>query len=160
MPVATDIAFARERVRDLWDELLPLMAAHLAERDTAGDLPPLDVDQVQYEVLDALGKHRAFTARADGELVGYASFVVSSHLHHRTDVRAVHDALYVKPDYRGGMGGAALIAYADRMLRAEGIGTVHQVAAAGSPLGRALECLGHRPYETTYVKRLLASPEG
>lgn len=160
MVVAADITFARERVRDLWDEVLPLMAAHLAERDAAGDLPPLDVDQVQYEVLDALGKHRVYTAREDGLLVGYASFVVHTHLHHRTDVRAVHDGLYVLPSHRGGMGGAALIAYADRMLRAEGIGTVHQVAAVGSALGRALECLGHLPYETTYIKRLHASPGG
>jgi hypothetical protein len=160
LPVATEISFARERVRDLWDELVPLMAAHLAEREDAGELPPLDIDRVQYEVLDALGKHRAFTARADGELVGYASFVVTTSLHHRTDLRAMHDALYLLPGHRSGLAGIQLIAFADRELRAEQVSTIHHVAPAGSPLGRALERMGNRPHEMIYVKRLHAGQGG
>jgi len=144
-----DIAFGCKRVRDLWDELLPLMARHHAER---GDLPPLDVDTVQYEVLDALQRIRVFTARAGGVLVGYASFVLAAHLHHRTQRRAVHDVVYVVPEHRS-MTSLQLLLYADRALRAEGVEEIVQVAPTDGAFGMVLERLGYRAAEITYLKR-------
>ena len=150
-----DIAFACERIRDLWDEVLPLMVAHHRERaETTPDLPPLEIDQVQYEVLDAMGRLRVYTARADGALAGYASFVLAQPLHHKGTATAVHDALFLLPAHRLGLTGLQLVSHADRELAAEGIARVLQVAPVGSGLGPALSRLGYHPLEITYTKRL------
>jgi len=150
-----EIAFGCERVRDLWDEILPLMVAHhseVAEREP--NLPPLNIDRIQYEVLDALGSLRVYTVRVDNELVGYASMIITKPLKACGTLTAVHDALYLKPEHRLGLTGLKLIAFADAELAAEGVVRVLQIAPVGTGLGKALERLGYAPLEITYTKRL------
>lgn len=155
MTATAAITFACERVRDLWDELLPLMVAHHEERrEATPSLPPLEVDLVQYEVLDATTNLRVYTARADGELVGYACYVLANHLHSRSERVAHHDGVFLAREHRAALAGVELVLHAERALRAEGVAIVYQAAAAGSPTGRMFERLGYVATETTYAKRL------
>ncbi len=147
--VATDAVFACERIRDLWTELVPLMAEHHGER---GDLAPLDIDFRRYEVLDAQGCLRCYTARVDGELIGYASFVVGTDTHHRSLLRAFHDALFVRPEHRPGGVALRLIRFTEDALAHDGVAEIAQKARG--PVGALLERLGYAAQETTYLKTL------
>lgn len=148
--MSADVMFAAERVRDLWGDLPRLAQAHHEER---GVPEPLDLDFMQYEVLDALQRIRCYTARIGGALVGYASYIVGGTMHHRTLKRATHEALYVMPEYRAGGTGARLLAYAERMLASEGIASV--TAQGNSEThARLYARLGYRADDTIYVKDL------
>ena len=153
MDVATEVTFQREGIADLWPELMPLLAAH--HQEGAGSLrdEPLDVDQETYDAVDGMGAYRAYTARADGRLVGYAGFFVRSHLHHRGLMFAAHDVLYVLPEHRGGLTGVQLIVHAGRALRAEGVRLVSHQALIGSDFARILERLGYTAESAVYLRR-------
>lgn len=153
MTVATEVTFQREGVADLWSELMPLLAAHQAEGAGALRDEPLDVDQDTYDAIDGMGAYRAFTARADGRLVGYAGFFVRGHLHHRTLVVATHDMLYVLPEHRAGLVGAQLITYSGRALRDEGVRLISHQALLGSDYGRILEHLGYHSESAIFVRQ-------
>jgi len=155
MPVATEVTFQREGVADLWPDLMPLLEAHYAELGPVSPFTdePLDVDQDTYDAIDAMGAYRAYTARADGKVVGYAGFFVRSHLHHRGLMVASHDVLYVLPEHRG-LASLQLIVHAGRSLRAEGVRLISHTALLGSDFARILEHLGYQSVEATFIRRI------
>lgn len=78
----------------------PLMRAHWEEVANWKDDVPLDVDLPRLAQLEAQGSARAWTARADGELMGYVVCLVGPHLHYRSTLHAWIDVVYVVPALR------------------------------------------------------------
>ena len=99
--MAEGATFQRERITDLWGELQPLAEAHLAETGNS-DLP-LKMSHEVYEAAQVAGCHRFYTARINGELVGYCSMILS-HCVHDGAAEAHEDGIYVVPFHRGFMG--------------------------------------------------------
>lgn len=148
------LTFQRERAIDLWEEMLPLLVAHKAEIAHYPDIV-LDPDIPAYEMLDAQGAVRVFTARIGGTLVGYAVFFVRHNLHYRQSLQAVQDVLFVTLAHRHGRVGLQLIQYAEARLQAEGVQVVLQHVKASTPATIELFLkLGYEPIDHILGKRL------
>lgn len=145
--------FARERVHDLWDEAAVLLAQGFAEFDPHPEIP-LDVNRRVYEELEDAGLLRVYTARANGELVGYAVFTLVFSIRRMTLLQAQQDLIHVDRAYRGRTT-AALLRYAEKALRADNVKLLyHSTPIKGSGLSRLLEILGYQQIAQVYEKVL------
>lgn len=145
--------FARESIRGLWPELWPLLFAHWEEIATWSDIP-MDPDREAYEAIEDAGLLRLYTARNAQGLVGYAAYVVRTHLHYRGSVQAVQDVVYLRPEYRQGRIGQKLLEAADADLASEGVQVVFQHVKLAHNFGPLLERLGYEHLENVYARRL------
>lgn len=110
--------YAQEYFAEIVGDLAGMPAANLAEADGA---VPLAIDEAAYRLLEDAGSLRVYTARKDGALAGYVSFIVAdTNLHHKGLKYASTDALYIAKTYRG-LTGTRLMLYAERELRQEGV---------------------------------------
>ena len=114
-----DICFRTEPLTDaLWDELMPLMAAHCAEVGPFRDLP-FNPNKPAYERMWRAGALAIFTVRDGERLIGYAAFFVSPSLHHFPAIFAQADVLYVAPDERYNFIGLGLMRWVEVTLRVD-----------------------------------------
>lgn len=144
--------FQREKLSpELFSEVLPLLSAHYREVAHYQDIE-FDPDMEGYEKLEKAEMLRIFTCRDEGELVGYAVYMVSRNLHYKNSKQAHQDILYVKPEKRGV--GHRLVRWADEQLRLEGVQVVAQHTKAKHNFGPMLEWLGYELMDHIYVRRL------
>lgn len=148
-------AFSRVRIGTVVDQL-----QRLAEReyDEVGqkDLDALNVDWARYRELDAAGKIATFIARRDRAIVGYAVFVVQTHIHYQDALVAANSAVYVAPEARAGRVVLKLLRYAEIGLKAQGVKKVYYHVKREKDFGRLLEHLGYQDAERMFAKVLLA----
>lgn len=146
--------YQQESLAGLWPEITPLLERHWRELATYDDIP-LDPDKTGYQALEQADRLRTYTARAAGELVAYAVFIVGGSMHYRTSRIAVQDAIYVAPEHRRGGLGAELVAYTEEQLRALGAKVVHHHQKLAHPaLGALLKHAGYMQIEHIWAKRL------
>lgn len=134
----------------------------LAEReyDEVGqkDLERLNVDWARYRELDAAGKLATFIAkrgsRQMGFIVGYAVFVVQTHIHYQDALVAANSAVYVVPDARAGRVVLKLLRYAEIGLKGQGVKKVYYHVKREKDFGRLLEHLGYQDSERMFAKVL------
>jgi hypothetical protein len=143
--------YALERIKDVIDELEPLIQAHYKEIAKYQDIP-LKPDWKSYESLDELGLLRIFTLREEGELIGYAVFMVRPHLHYMTCLTAFQDILFIKSDKRGK--GLKFILWCDNQLKGMGINLIVQHVKSEHNFGPALERIGYELMDLIYTKRI------
>lgn len=145
---------ALESFAACYEEALPLLERHRQEISHYPDIP-LEVDTGRYEAAEAVGKLRVYTARIEGNLVGYAVFFVMPNGHYVSSLQAVQDVLYVAPEHRRGSVGLRLVREAERMLAAADVQVIyHHVKHAHPALGAILSRRGYEPVETVYAKRM------
>jgi GNAT superfamily N-acetyltransferase len=108
-----------------------------------------------YMAVEDYGGLRAYTARVDEQLVGYACYFVKESPHYSDSLQAVQDVVFVHSAHRKGRVGINLLRYADEQLAAEGVQVVRQhVKVKHAQLGSVLEHLGYECVERIYSKRL------
>ena len=134
-------------------EALPLFKLHYAEIARYLDIP-LDPDLGMYETVEAAGNLRVYSARHEGELVGYVIFFLRTHPHYKTSLHAHQDVLFLLPAYRKGLVGIRLIKFADKMLGEEGVQVVSHHVKDYADFGPILERMGYEKVETIYMRRL------
>lgn len=114
----------------------------------------LEVNWPLYEDAERRGKFRLYTVRNGSEVIGYAAFFVNFNPHYMSSYQAVQDVLYLAPAYRKASIGSHLVAYADSMLRAEGIQVTYQHSKVALPLDALLVRQKYELIETIWAKRL------
>lgn len=154
------ITFQREKVWELWDEVIPLLIEHWKEIAHYKDIT-LDPDIEAYNAMEESGVLRMYTARRQsidllkGELIGYTAFFVRNNAHYRQSKQAVQDVLFLRDRDRLGFTGIKLIKFAEESLRDEGVQVIyHHVKIRHDVLGRLLERFGYEPVDVIYTKRL------
>lgn len=93
--------YARENLtRALWAEASGLTYFHNEE---VGLLPREDFspDWEKFSLLDSNNTLEIFTARNDGMLVGYATYMIGKHHYYSGRRFATQDLIYMKREYRG-----------------------------------------------------------
>jgi hypothetical protein len=150
-----DVTFQAEHLRDVWEELLPLLATHYEEVAHYQDIP-LSVERAAYEGMADLGILKVYTARAEGELIGYGVFIVKRSPHYNTSLQAVQDVVFVAPEYRHGAIGTNLLIFCDVELRKLGVQVVYHHVKVKPHLdfGPLLERNGYELIDKIYGKRL------
>jgi hypothetical protein len=145
------MSYQREPLEPVMWEAKPLLERHWAEVAHFKDIA-LEPDVELYRKLEESGALRVYTMRKDGELTGYAVFMVKTNLHYRQSLQAQQDILYVDPGER--LAGAFFIMYCDEQLRAEGVQAVYHHVKMAIDFGPLLARLGYTPIETIWCKRL------
>lgn len=147
------LTFQRERPHELLDEARSLFEAHYREVAHYQDIP-LDINEGAYRQCEEAGLLRCFTARYNGELVGYCVFMVRPNLRYSTSIQAVQDILFVDQTKRGALFGKRLLEFCEQRLKAEGVQVVYQHAKITSTVGKFFEAVGYTLIDGIYGKRL------
>lgn len=146
------MTFARERIRDVWPEIQPLLRTNNYE---TGSLHGVEFapDADRYWQLEDAGIARIYTMRYCARLVGYACFFVSPHLHYPRTVWALQDVLFVLRDHRGGSA-VMFVEWTDDELRADGVDFVLRHVSEKRDYSRTLDRMGYEPVDTSFMRRL------
>ena len=144
-------AFSRVPIATVADQL-QVLAEREYEEVGQKDLDALNVDWNRYRELDDAGKLATFIARRDGALVGYAVFVVQTHIHYQDALVAANSAVYVVPEARVGRVPLKLLRYAEIGLKAQGVKKVYYHVKREKDFGRLLEHLGYMDAERMFAK--------
>lgn len=94
-----------------------------------------------------------FTARLNGELVGYAGFFLSESMHYMGHNLANCDLIYMKPELRGS--GHRLIKYVEHELKAAGIHEIMHSVTVGFDYSKTLVRQGYVESERLFAKKLI-----
>ncbi len=137
------LTFQRERAHELLDEARPLFEAHYREISHYQDIP-LDINEAAYMQLEESGLLRCFTARYNGELVGYCVFVVRPNLRYSSSIQALQDILFVDKTRRGSLIGKRLLEYCHERLRAENVQVTYQHSKATKEIRDAIAAIPNR----------------
>lgn len=146
------VTFQREAMATAYPDAAPLMQAHWEEVGRDRDLLVLNPDVEKMVSLEAAGMWHVWTARADGDLVGYAAWIVAPHLHYRDAVTAFCDVIYMSPGSR--RHALSFIRHVEADLQTLGAAKAFFHVKVTKDFGPLLERLGYEWSEKLYERRL------
>ena len=151
---AKETTFATEVLTAaLLEEMKPLFADHFAEIQSVQGYP-LRPNYEAYLSFETQGLLKVFTVRSETKLVGYSVFFVKRSLHFTDLFEAVHDLLFVHPDYRRGSLGYRFIKWCDDELKSLGVKMVFQNVSYARDFSPLLKRLGYQIIDVIYARRL------
>lgn len=136
----------------LKDGLHELARRHWEAADNTGE--EYDPDWSRYQEMENCNILRWLAVRQDGKLVGYASMLVTPHLHSRKINRGVIQDYFIAPEYRSGFAGVRLFREIHKIMRAVNANLV--LASDRGGLGKFFKFLGYFKGETIWVKKFTA----
>lgn len=148
------LQFQLESYTQVKREIQPLIEEHYNAIALHRDVIKLNPDWKQYAKYDSMNALRVYTARSDGELVGYFVVVISKSLHYQDHLFATNDIIYLSPKHRKGTAGIRLIKFAEEQVKAEGITLLVINTKAHAPFDAILERNGFELTERVYSKLL------
>ena len=147
----TVIRFCREQADTCFEEAAPLIEKYRREIAYYTDLN-LEPDYGRYAALEKANVLRAYTARLDEKIIGFAVFHVATHLHFKSNIFAMHDILYIMPEHRGF--GYKFIRWCTEELRADGVSVVYFSVNVNYDYRPLLERMGFEHTDHLYAKRI------
>ena len=114
------MVFAQEKLSKIRHEAMPLLLRHWNEIALNKATTPLDPDWTTYRAIEDAGVFHVTTARLDGQLIGYVSFLIYPNLHYRTVVTAQDDIFFLAWEHRRGRTGILLLEASHRAMKALG----------------------------------------
>lgn len=148
-------AFSRERLSSpLLEEMAPLIAEHFHEIARFKDFR-VQPNFNHYQMLDDIGMLYIFTARDEGELVGYSVFNLLKHPHFTEISQAQEELLFLAPEHRNGDAGAKFIRYCDEELAKAGAAVIYHTVSMERDFSPLLVRAGYELSDKIYAKRVL-----
>lgn len=146
------ITYQEELFVKVIDEALPLLEEHWKEIANHKDVRPLEIDRISYSSMNNLGLLKILTVREDGKLIGYASFIVTKHLHYKSWRFANNDVYYLHSDYR--RTGLALEFFnkIEEWLKGYGVKSIVLQDKTHTPHSKLFDKLGYTMTENVYEK--------
>lgn len=148
------ITYQTESFAGCIDEAMPLLEMHWQEIALNRDTVPLAPDMDVYRQLDKDGSMHITTARADGALVGYAAFLIMTHLHYTSLTVADGDIYWLAPEYRKGLVGPKMLMAAEKALGERGVNVITNKVKIAHDVGVLFERMGFDAIERVYAKRI------
>lgn len=148
------ITYQQDFFVNIRKDLEHLAFQHWEEVEAGHSDLELDPDWEAYEVLEGEGALKVFTARDDGNLVGYFLVVCQKSLHYRDSIFAYNDAVFVSPTHRRSGVGAELIKVAEKWLKEDKISVLVINTKVDKPFDQLLGGLGYTHAENIYTKLL------
>jgi len=114
---------------------------------------PFELQWSLIETMVSVGAFRIFTARDNGELVGYIAFVSGPMI---TSPMKAHDqvGLWVKPSHRGPAIAVRLVRFAEAEFRKEPRAVVVQHSMSARPVEPLYRRLGYSKTESVFTKQV------
>ena len=94
------ITYQEEKLKDILEELKPMLTLHWEELANHKTDRPLDPDYDMYELMNDNNIIRIYTVRSDEKLIGYSFWIIANHLHYKTWRYALSDIYWLHPDHR------------------------------------------------------------
>ncbi len=149
-----EITIVETTVSDKLAELLPLLQAHRDELATNQRLMQLAPNVDAYRALENTRSLLALVAYRGDEIAGYSINFIGPHLHY-SGLRYVHnDALYVKPEHRGGRLGLRLMRETEWLARERGARLMMWHAKPGTALEKLMPRLGYGVQDIVFSKEI------
>jgi GNAT superfamily N-acetyltransferase len=146
------VKYQQEFLIQVENEARPLLEQHWQEIALNKDKIKLNPDWEVYHSLEQANALKIFTARAEGELVGYFVVMVQPNPHYKDHLFASNDIIYLHPDYRKGRTGLKLIQFAEGCLKEDGVSVLTINTKVHKPFDRVMEFLGFGLIERVYSK--------
>jgi len=140
-----------EKLLDIIEELTDLVNLHYEEMRPYDDIPLL-VDWHRLIGLERMGVLKLYTARKEGVLVGYASFIVYPSMEYSTTLQASLTNIFIHAQHRGR--GGAFISWCDEELKKLSVKIVYHHVKVKNDYGVLLKRLGYDMMNIEYAKRL------
>lgn len=148
------ITYQQEFLDTVEKDIKPLIQDHWEEIALNKSAIKLNPDWDAYHNLEDNGILKVFTARFDGELIGYFVVLIRNHIHYKDHVFAANDVLFLKQEYRKGLTGAKLMKFAEKCLKEDGVSVLVVNTKRHKPFDKLLEWLGYSHVENVYSKYL------
>ena len=97
--------YQQEFLATVEKDIRPLLERHWNDIAVNKDKIKLNPDWDAYHSLEQDGKLKIFTAREQGEQVGYFVVIVHRNLHYKDHLFASNDVIFLHPDHRKGRTG-------------------------------------------------------
>ena len=144
--------YKKERLANVRKDVQKLIENHWKEIALNQDKIKLNPDWDTYYKLESLGMFKLYTARKDGELVGYFTVVVTKGLHYADHKFAATDVIYISPEHRKGRAGYKLIKFAEQNLADDGVSVLVINTKDHAPFDSLLESMDYNLAERLYQK--------
>lgn len=146
------VTFQRETCESFFEEALPLLQDHYEEIAWNKDKIPLAVDVEAYRKMEAAGILVPFSLRThDEEMIAYAVYFVRTNPHYARTLFAMNDVVYMKPEYRGGVG-SRFLEKCERELKELGVQVITYHIKDAYDWSPAILRQGFEKMETLYQK--------
>ena len=106
-----------ESLFNIMEEMNLLTEQHYQEITLYKDKVKLNPDWEVYKRAEDNKQFFLFTARIDGELVGYSAFFLKPHLHYKDILVGSNDVLFLKKEHRSGSTGIKLLRYSEQKMK-------------------------------------------
>jgi len=146
-----------ERLPNMVREISRLHDKHWEETERLYLDDPIKPSYDKYAELEALGQFVHFTARKNGQMVGYLQYYLFPDMHMGKTLTAREDAFFVAPEERGKGLAQKMLDYAEDSLRKLGCkyAAMTTKAPAGGPdISAFLERNRYRAVSTLFLKKL------
>jgi GNAT superfamily N-acetyltransferase len=146
------IEFKRESYDEVIEDIKPLLVEHWEELAAFPDVP-LNPNFPFYKTAADNDFIRIYTARKDGQLIGYAIYTITkSNPHYMQMANASSDIVLVKKEHRNIGVGMGLYDFIENDLEGFVIQTNDKIAHP--ELGALMKARGYVPMTTVWTKRL------
>ncbi len=132
------------------EEIEQNLERHYEDADFRDDYGRPDIDWEAYASLSLMGKCGVVTAREDGQLIGYAVFVIGNDLNHKSQIVASNTGFFIHKSHRGKIVDKFLNE-AERFLKGYGV-TKTTYMLTDNRLGRLLRRKGFNSKFTIWSK--------
>ena len=146
------ITIQHECLTNVKEEIKPLLEIHWEMVALNQGKIKLNPDWKEYAKLDAAGILKIFTARSDGQLVGYCVLIISNSIHYKDHIFAINDVTFVLPEYRTGATGYKLLKYAEDYCDENGVSLMMVNTKVHVPFDNLLIGMGFNLIERIYSK--------
>ena len=148
------VKYQQEFLSSVRGEIEPLLNSHWEEIALNKEKIKLNPDWDAYQSFEDQGKLKIFTARDDGQLVGYFVVIVGTNIHYKDHLFASNDIIYLSPNHRKGFTGIKLIKFAEKCLKTDGISVLTINTKVHQPFDKLMDFLKFRKIERVYSKYL------
>lgn len=116
-----------------------------------GEIPNLSKER--YMEYERVGYYIQFVAKDGNKLAGYLGMYITNSMHTQ-ELIADEDILYMKPEYRGGMGSVRFLKFAEGFLKAKGVKSICVTVKKDSAAHRLSKAFGYELNAVKLTKRL------
>jgi len=144
--------YQQEFLATVKKDIRPLLERHWNDIAVNKDKIKLNPDWDAYHSLEQDGKLKIFTAREQGELVGYFVVIVHRNLHYKDHLFASNDVIFLHPDHRKGRTGIKLVQFSEKCLKEDGVSVLAINTKVHKPFDKLMQFLGFSLVERIYSK--------
>jgi GNAT superfamily N-acetyltransferase len=144
--------YQQEFLATVKKDIRPLLERHWNDIAVNKDKIKLNPDWDAYHSLEQDGKLKIFTAREQGELVGYFVVIVHRNLHYKDHLFASNDVIFLHPDHRKGRTGIKLVQFSEKCLKEDGVSVLAINTKVHKPFDKLMQFLGFCLVERIYSK--------